>query len=208
VYHEGRLYESTGLHGRSSLQKIDAQTGEILAVLPVPEVFAEGLAYWNNRLIQLTWKSRLAFIYAMADFAPLGVFHYESEGWGLTADDHSLIMSDGTETLTFRNPQTFQVERTLRVTLEGEPLRSLNELEYIHGLIYANVWYESFIVQIDPDTGIVVGVIDASPLLKRLPALKSGSVLNGIAYDEQARRLYLTGKNWPDIFEVNLIRQF
>lgn len=206
VYHEGMLYESTGLYGHSSLQKIDARTGEALRVLPVANVFAEGLARWDNRLIQLTWQEQIAFIYALADFSVAGMFRYHTEGWGLTADAQSLIMSDGTAFLTFRHPHTFEIERTLRVTLDGRPLRFLNELEYIHGLIYANVWHETFIAQIDPHNGHVVGIIDASPLLTLLPRLDSESVLNGIAYNDQAQTLYLTGKNWPTIFEVNLIK--
>lgn len=204
LYHEGVLYESTGLYGQSTLQKLNAENGQLLKKIPVAEVFAEGLARWQDRLIQLTWKNHCAFIYTLKDFTPLGVFQYETEGWGLTNDDYSLIMSDGTNRLMFRNPETFAVKRWIEVTAQGEPLPYLNELEYIDGLIYANVWYQKFIVQIDPAQGEVVGVIDATPLFRQLPPLSDDSVLNGIAYNDRRNTLYLTGKNWPKIFEVTL----
>ncbi|MBD3308257.1 glutaminyl-peptide cyclotransferase [candidate division KSB3 bacterium] len=204
LYYDGFLYESTGLHGRSSLQKIDAETGEVLQFLAVPEVFAEGLARWQNRLVQLTWKSRTAYIYNLMDFSEDGRFHYQSEGWGLTATEQQLIMSDGTDRLVFRNPKSFAIERSIQVTFQGKPLHHLNELEYIEGIIYANVWYQNYIVQIEPEHGRVIGVIDARPLLHLLPPLSSDSVLNGIAYNHDTQTLYLTGKNWPRIFEVRL----
>jgi glutamine cyclotransferase len=206
VYFDGALYESTGLNDRSSLQKLDVKTGQVLQMLPVPGVFAEGLARWHDRLIQLTWQNQTAFIYTIADFSKIGVFGYTTEGWGLTSDTEHLIMSDGTDVLYFRNPSTFAIERTLRVTFEGKPLDQLNELEYIEGLVYANVWFEEYIVQIDPNHGNVVGVIDARPLFRiLLPFDDPNSVLNGIAYNPHTESLYLTGKNWPLIFEVTLI---
>lgn len=204
LYVEGLLYESTGLHGRSSLQKIDPNTGDVLEFLPVNKVFAEGLARWDDRLIQLTWKSQFAFIYTLSDLSPIGIFRYNTEGWGLTADEQHLIMSDGTDVIFFRHPLTFDIERTIQVTLDGKPQYYLNELEYIDGLIYANVWYKNYIVQIDPVRGDVVGLIDVVPLFKRLLPLHKDSVLNGIAYNAQTQTLYLTGKNWPKIFEVIL----
>ena len=207
LYHKGMLYESTGLFGNSSLQKIDATTGQVLKKIPVPGVFAEGLARWDNRLIQLTWQNQTAFVYTLSDFLSIGIFQYNSEGWGLTADKTHLIMSNGTDMLSFRHPTSFKTEHTVHVTLEGKPLDQLNELEYIDGLIYANVWYENFIVQIDPEQGEVVGLIDATPLLQMLPPLHSDSVLNGIAYNPQTHTLYLTGKNWPKIFEVTLVEE-
>ena len=204
LYHDGALYESTGLRGRSSLQKLNAETGEVLAHLKIPELFAEGLARWENRLIQLSWKSGIALVYGLSDFSQLEAFHYTGEGWGLTADAHSLIMSDGSDLLYFRNPQNFDIERRIQVTLHGEPLASLNELEYIDGLIYANIWYQKQIVQIDPSNGKVVGLIDAEPLFEQLPFLQRDDVLNGIAYKHKSKTLFLTGKNWPRIFEVTL----
>ena len=204
LYHDGALYESTGLRGRSSLQQLNAETGELVNDLKIPDLFAEGLALWEDRLIQLTWKSGIAFLYNLSDFSPLGSFHYEGEGWGLTADAHSLIMSDGSEFLFFRNPQNFEIERRIHVTLDGKPLPYLNELEYIDGLIYANIWYQKHIVQIDPANGKVVGLIDTEPLFDRLPFLQRDDVLNGIAYSHESTTLFLTGKNWPRIFEVTL----
>ena len=204
LYHDGALYESTGLRGRSSLQKLDAETGELLNSLKIPGMFAEGLARWEDRLIQLTWKSGVAFVYGLSDFSSLGSFRYATEGWGLTTDEYSLIMSDGSDLLYFRNPQNFGIERRLQVTLHGKPLPRLNELEYIDGLIYANVWYQKYIVQIDPASGEVIGLIDAAPLFEQLPFLQRDDVLNGIAYKHESKSVFLTGKNWPRIFEVIL----
>jgi len=204
IYHDGMLYESTGLHDQSSLQKIDANTGIVQKVVPVSSIFAEGLARWENRLIQLTWKRKIAFIYTLSDFSQIGTFRYDTEGWGLTADERHLIMSDGTDVIYFRNPFSFETERMIQVTLGGKPLQRINELEYVNGLIYANIWYENYIVQIDPSQGEVVGYIDATPLLRVQPPLDQDSVLNGIAYNDETQTLYLTGKNWPAIFEVTL----
>lgn len=204
LYHEGVLYESTGLRGRSSLQKLDADTGEVLSYLKIPELFAEGLARREDRLIQLTWKSGIALIHGLSDFSSQGSFRYATEGWGLTADANFLIMSDGSDILYFRNPKNFDIERRLQVTLHGKPLPKLNELEYIDGLIYANIWYQKHIVQIDPANGEVVGLIDAGPLFEQLPFLQRDDVLNGIAYRPESKTVFLTGKNWPRIFEVTL----
>ena len=208
LYYDGMLYESTGLYGQSSLQKIDARTGDVRKVLPVSGVFAEGLARWENHLIQLTWKHKTAFIYNIADFSQIGTFRYKTEGWGLTADTKQLIMSDGTDVISFRNPFSFKTERKIRVTLEGKPLPRINELEYVDGSIYANVWYENSIIQIDPANGKVIGIIDATPLLRMQPPLSEDSVLNGIAYNDETYTFYLTGKNWPTIFEVTFIQAF
>lgn len=205
VYYRGMIYESAGLYGQSSLQQIDPQTGQTLKKIAVPDVFAEGLARWENRLIQLTWQEHAAFIYNLADFSKLGAFAYKGEGWGLTSDGKQFIMSDGSDTLTLRDPFSFDVIRTLRVTLADNTLPYLNELEYIDGVIYANVWHQRSIVQIDPDSGAVIGVIDAAPLFAKLPRLSQESVLNGIAYNDDTRTMYLTGKNWPTMFEVTLI---
>jgi glutamine cyclotransferase len=204
IYYDGMLYESTGLYGQSSLQKIDPDTGIVQEVLPVSDVFAEGLTRWENRLIQLTLKDKTAFVYNLSDFSQIGTFHYETEGWGLTTDKNHLIMSDGTDVISFRNPFSFETERKIRVTLGGKPLYRINELEYVDGFIYANIWYENYIIQIDPANGKVVGVIDASPLLRMQPPLSEDSILNGIAYNDETHTFYLTGKNWPTIFEVTL----
>ncbi|PIE35378.1 glutamine cyclotransferase [candidate division KSB3 bacterium] len=208
LYHNGFLYESTGLVGHSSLQKITPDTGEVLERLQVDGVFAEGLSRWDNRLIQLTWKDRFAYIYNLSDFSPAGIFQYQTEGWGLTSDEQHLIMSDGTDVLYFRNPRTFAIERRVKVTFEGRSLPYLNELEYVDGSIYANVWYQDVIVQIDPASGKVLGIIGTQPILRMLPPLSQDSVLNGIAYNTEMQTFYLTGKNWPKIFEVTLIQEF
>ena len=209
LYHDGYLYESTGLYGASTLQKIDAATGNVLKTVPVPGVFAEGLARWDSRLIQLTWREQVAIIYDMREMAPQAMmFRYDTEGWGLTANDRHFIMSDGSSALTFRNPATFAVERTIHVTKDGASVDQINELEWIDGVIYANVWHEDVILQIAPSDGTVIGVIDASPLYQSLPPLDEESVLNGIAHHSTAGTLFLTGKNWPVLFEVTLIPQF
>lgn len=210
LYYDGYLYESTGLYSASTLQKIDAMAGKVAQKIPLPGVFAEGLARWDSRLIQLTWQQGVALAYDLRETLPRpqAMFQYDTEGWGLTADERHLIMSDGSSTLYFRNPETFAVERTIQVTNNGVPLRDLNELEWIDGIIYANVWHERFIVQIEPSDGTVIGVIDAAPLFDALPPLDAESVLNGIAYNPPAGTLFLTGKNWPVFFEVTLISQF
>jgi glutamine cyclotransferase len=208
IYYNGMLYESTGLYGQSSLQKLDANTGTVQKNLPVPDVFAEGLARWENRLIQLTWQQHIALIYNVSDFTRIGTFQYDTEGWGLTTDTQQFIMSDGTDVITFRDPLSFQTTRTIHVTLNGKPIERLNELEYIDGLIYANIWYEDVIVQINPVDGKVVGYLELTPVFQAQPPLGGDSVLNGIAYNPERKTLYVTGKNWPTIFEVSLIRKF
>jgi glutamine cyclotransferase len=208
VYYRGMLYESTGLYGRSSLQRIDVHTGKVQHYLAVKDVFAEGLSRWENRLIQLTWKQGIAFVYNLADFSRITQFDYTTEGWGLTADQHSLIMSDGSDILYFRDPYSFDIIRKVHVTLDGTPVRRLNELEYIDGLVYANIWGENVIAQIDPDSGQVCGIIDAASLRRVQPPLRGDSVLNGIAYNAEQKTIYLTGKNWPTLFEVTLVQDF
>jgi len=205
LFHNGKLYESTGLNGRSSLQRIDARTGLVEKKLLVPDVFAEGLARWKSQLIQLTWKDKIAFIYKLSDFTKIGTFRYATEGWGLTANNRHLIMSDGSDTIYFRNPSTFKIEKTIQVKLNGISLNRINELEYVDGHIYANIWYENFIAVIDPENGTVVGHIDASTLFDKMPSLPKGSILNGIAYNEIKKTFYMTGKLWPTIFEVSLV---
>jgi glutamine cyclotransferase len=208
LYYQGYLYESTGLYGHSSLQQIEVSTGRVIKKRSLPGMFGEGLARWDDRLVQLTWRSKTALIYDLTDFTPLDTFQYATEGWGLTTDGRQFIMSDGSDTLYFRNAETFAVERTVRVTLQGRPIDRLNELEYVNGSVYANVWYEDVILQIHPTSGEVVGLIDATPLLAELPPLGRDNVLNGIAYNPDARTFYLTGKRWPAIFEVTFVRGF
>ena len=205
LFYNGKLYESTGQNGKSSLQRIDARTGIVEKKLLVPNVFAEGLARWKNQLIQLTWRNRIAFIYKLSDFTTIGTFRYDSEGWGLTADSRHLIMSDGSDKIYFRDPSTFEIERIIHVKLNGISLNRINELEYADGYIYANIWYKSFIARIDPEDGRVVGLIEANTLLQGMPPMPEDNILNGIAYDVHQKTFYLTGKLWPTIFEVNFL---
>ena len=205
IYLGGHLYESTGLKGRSTLREDDLVTGRTLRSINVPsQFFAEGLTNWGNTLIQLTWQAHTAFVYSRANFHLLHIFHYAGEGWGLTQDGKSLILSDGTANLRFLNPQTFAVERSITVSDHGKPIDQLNELEYVHGQIYANVWMSNRIARISPQTGAVLGWIDLTGLLPDVEHSSRDAVLNGIAYDPLHNRLFVTGKLWPTLFEIRL----
>ena len=205
LYADGLFYESDGLYGQSTLRKVEPETGAVLLEKRLDaQYFAEGLALLEGKLYQLTWKENTGFIYDPQDFRQLGTFSYPTEGWGLTTDGSSLILSDGSATLYFLDPQTLQTTRALQVSLDGAPLDRLNELEYIRGEIYANIWYKDLIARIDPASGEVVGVIDCGSLRDGEGAPGPNDVLNGIAYDARGDRLYLTGKNWPWIYEVSL----
>ncbi len=203
IYLDGHLYESTGIEGHSSLREEDLETGRILQLHDVAsKYFAEGLTDWGNTLIQLTWQSHVAFVYDRATFRFLRTLTYDGEGWGLTHDAKSLILSDGSSNLRFLDPTTFRETRHIVVTDHGKPVTQLNELEYIHGEIYANVWHSDRIARIAPATGKVNGWIDLSGLL---PAQSNAeAVLNGIAYDAIHDRLFVTGKLWPRIFEIKI----
>jgi glutamine cyclotransferase len=203
-YVDGVLYEGTGLNGRSSIRKVKLDTGQVLQRRDVPsEYFGEGIVVWKSSLIELTWQSNVAFVYDRTTFAPRKMFHYSGEGWGLTDDGTSLIMSDGTNQLRFLDPTTFAERRRLTVTAVGQPLRNLNELEYVKGDILANVWMTDYVARISPATGIVSGYIDLRGLLT--PQEKAAAdVLNGIAYDAQHDRLFVTGKLWPKLFEIRI----
>jgi glutamine cyclotransferase len=205
VYVDGRLYESTGLNGQSTLREEDLETGRVLKEVSVPsQYFAEGLTNWGGTLIQLTWKAHLAFVYDRASFRLLRTLQYPWEGWGLTQDGRHLILSDGSDTLHFLNPETFAEVRSLRVTDHGNPVKELNELEYIHGAIYANVWMADRIARISPQTGKVLSWIDLRGILPEIELRSRDAVLNGIAYDASRNRLFLTGKLWPRLFEIQL----
>lgn len=203
LYYQGSLYESTGLHGQSSVRRVAVDSGRILARTALPKrYFGEGLARVGNRLIQLTWKAGVAFVYALPGLKRIDVIHYSGQGWGLTWNGDHLIMSDGSATLRFVAPRTFRVERRLRVTRAGHPVDNINELEYIRGEIWANVRYSDNIIRIDPATGQVTGIIKAGHLRKRLP--DTAGVLNGIAWDAANQRLFITGKNWPVLFSIRM----
>ena len=204
VYDEGTLYEGTGKRGKSSLRQVDLVTGKILQLQPLDDhLFGEGIAIWNDRIVQLTWTSRFGIIYDKKSFRELGRFRYSGQGWGLTHDGTHLIMSDGTSSLRFLDPKTFHVIRTLRVQNRGRRVHNLNELEYVNGEILANVWGEDYIVKISPSTGHVTAFIDLRHLAPRRS--ERDSVLNGIAYDVTGKRLFVTGKNWPKLFEIELV---
>jgi glutamine cyclotransferase len=206
IYVDGHLYESTGLNGRSSLRMLDLATGIVLQKhdLP-PDVFGEGLTDWGSTLIQLTWTSHKAFVYDRFSFAMQQTMSYEGEGWGLTHDATQLIMSDGTSYLRFLEPKSFRSIRRLRVTDQsGRPVENLNELEWIGGEIYANVWQTDEVVRISPHTGKVLGRINLQGIIDKRELQGEGAVLNGIAYDVKGDRLFVTGKLWSKLFEIKV----
>lgn len=207
IYRDGFLYESTGLNGRSSLRKVELETGRVVQRRDVaPQYFAEGLVDWGSRLIQLTWHSNVGFVYALDSFEPQGTFPYAGEGWGLARDDRRIIMSDGTSTLRFLDPQTLAETGRLDVTERGSPVTYLNELELVRGELFANIWQSDDIVVIAPDTGHVTARIDFRSLRSQLGATRPIDVFNGIAWDASGDRLFVTGKLWPRLFEVRVIR--
>jgi glutamine cyclotransferase len=207
IYRDGFLFESTGLNGHSTLRKVRLETGEVIQQRDLDErYFGEGLTDWGDTLIQLTWQSHLAFRYGRESFDVLGTFTYAGEGWGLTQDGERLIMSDGSATLRFLNPATFQETRRLAVTDNNRPVADLNELEYVRGEIYANVWGADMIARISPQSGHVLGWIDLRALVQVSGRKNLDDVLNGIAYDARGGRLFVTGKRWPRLFEIELVR--
>jgi len=205
VFLDGKLFESTGLYGHSTLREDDLLTGRVLHNVTIPErYFAEGLAVLNGKAYQLTWQSEKGFVYDAATFRLEKEFSYAGEGWGLATDGHSLILSDGTSQIRFFDPATFKVERNIQVTVRGQPIEELNELEYIRGEIFANVWHADQVVRIDPTNGVVTGIIDFTGLLAAGAVDPNAAVLNGIAYDIASDRLFITGKLWPKLFQVRL----
>ena len=205
VFHQGLLYESTGMNGASSLRRVELETGKVLMKVDVPAIyFAEGLALFNNRLYQLTWQNQQGFVYDLDSFNVIRGFNYAGEGWGLTHDSRSLILSDGTNRIRFLNPDTFEVQRVITVQDNGRDITQLNELEYIKGEIYANIWYSDRVARVDPQSGRVTAWINLAGLLAPEDRTDPGAVLNGIAYDEASDRLFVTGKYWPKLFEIRL----
>lgn len=201
VYREGHLYESTGLYGKSSLRKI-ALDGSIVANIPVPGIFGEGLAFHNEELVQLTWKEGLAIRYSSLLLERLGAFRYRGEGWGLTNDSERFIMSNGSGVLYIRDNR-FKVINKLRVKLDGKPVNCLNDLQYANGKVYANVWYSNFLLEIDYSTGDVLRIVDCSEIVK-MEKPKVNDTLNGVAYCGQCDLFYITGKRWNNVFVVKL----
>jgi glutaminyl-peptide cyclotransferase len=201
-YADGFLYEGTGLNGRSSIRKVRLETGEVVQRREVASTyFGEGITLWNADLLELTWQSHVALVYDKRTFAPRRVDHYMGEGWGLTHDAAHLVMSDGTDQLRLLDPVTFAERSRINVTAVGMPLRNLNELEYVKGEILANVWMTDYVARIALETGRVSGYIDLRGLLSATER-ESADVLNGIAYDRQHDRLFVTGKLWPTLFEI------
>ena len=205
IYVDGALYESTGLYGRSSLRKVNLSDGRVVKQYDVPgEFFAEGLTQWGNTLVQLTWQAQKGFVYDRSSFRLLRTFEYPGEGWGLTQDGTHLILSDGSAVLRFLDPKTFREVKRMTVSDEGKPVSEINELEYINGEIFANIWQSKRIARISAATGKVLGWIDLTGLLSASDAAQT-DVLNGIAYDHRQRRLFVTGKLWPKLFEIQIL---
>ncbi len=205
IYRDGFLFESTGLVGQSSLRKVDLKTGKVLKKVDVPsQYFAEGMTLLGGRIYQLTWRNKRGFIYEPETFNKIGEFSFDGEGWGLTDDGQNLILSDGSNEIRFIDPATFRIVRSIRVYDRNRPLRDLNELEYVKGEIYANVWHTDRIARIDPQTGGILGWIDLKNLLPADELTDEEAVLNGIAYDGAGDRLFVTGKLWPKLFEIRL----
>jgi glutamine cyclotransferase len=206
VYMDGALYEGTGLNGRSGLRKVRLESGEVLQLQRLaPELFGEGIAVWRDTIFQLTWQSGIGFIYDRSSFQRTGTFTYPGEGWGLTHDGTRLIMSDGTAWLRFLDPATQRETGRIQVMDGHTPVVHLNELEYVKGEVLANVWQTERIARISPATGKVNGWIDLTGLLAPGDAERA-DVLNGIAYDAEKDRLFVTGKLWPKLFEIQIVR--
>ena len=208
-YRNGYLYESTGLEGQSSARKVRLETGEVVQKHEVPEqYFGEGIIAWKGKLVQLTWQTQVGFVYDLNTFETRSEFHYPGEGWSMTEDGKRIIMDDGTPQLRFWDPDTLREIGRLTVTANGEPVTNLNELEWVKGEIYANIWMTDRIARIDPKTGKVVGWIDCAGLLDPSDRVEGQTdVLNGIAYDAEHDRLFVTGKRWPKLFEIRLVRK-
>lgn len=212
-FYKGRLYEGTGNLGKSKLMQIDLQTGKAVSSQALPqEIFGEGITVMNDTLYQLTWQNKVVLVYDMKTMKKVKEFALNTDGWGITSDDKSLIVSDGSSNLYFYDPSTFRLLRTQGVTLDGTPMANLNELEYINGFVYANQWQYPYILKIDPASGQVVARLDFTDLINRIqtkiPDRNTGSeaTLNGIAYNDSTNKIYITGKYWPELYEVQFER--
>ncbi|MBK9241641.1 MAG: glutaminyl-peptide cyclotransferase [Acidobacteria bacterium] len=204
VYADGEFLESTGLFGESSLRRVEIATGKVLQRKAIDaKYFAEGLALVGDALVQLTWQSKIGFVYDRKTFTQRRTFQYQTEGWGIAYDvKGGLVMSDGSDRLTFLDPKTYAVTRTIRVTDAGRPVPQLNELEWIEGEIWANVWQTDRVARIAPATGAVNAWVDFSTLWPQARRTPPADVLNGIAYDAAGKRIFVTGKKWPRVYEV------
>jgi glutaminyl-peptide cyclotransferase len=205
-YRDGLFYEGTGLKGSSAVLVVEPETGKVLQSRSLPEeYFGEGIIDWGPNLYEWTWQSHICFVYDRFSLRPIGQFTYSGEGWGMTRTSREIITSDGTASLRFRNPKTFQEIRYIVVKDDGKPVEELNELEYVKGEIYANIWHSDRIARISPKDGHVIGWIDLTGLLPASRRVNGESVLNGIAYDAQHDRLFVTGKQWPTVFEIQIV---
>ncbi len=205
-FENGQLLESTGLVGRSSIRRVRLETGEVLMRRDLGSpYFGEGAVAWKDKVVQLTWQHQVGFIYGAADFKPRGTFKYKGEGWALTKDDRRIIMSDGTDQIRFLNPETLAETGRIKVTFRGVPVRNINEIEWVKGEIWGNVWQTDIIVRINPATGAVVGRVNLQGILAPQDRTGSEDVLNGIAYDAKGDRLFVTGKQWPKLYEIKLV---
>jgi len=204
---DGKLLESTGQEGASSLRSVDLETGKVLKKVDVPvPYFAEGIALLDGKIYQLTWQHQVGFIYDAQSFERVGQFNYDGEGWGLTTDGQSLILSDGSNRIRFLDPSSFRVTKTITVLDNKVPVNELNELEYVQGSIYANIWHDDRIAIIDPQNGRVTGWIELAGLIPEGELHDDEAVLNGIAYDQKSDKLFVTGKLWPRLFEIKVKR--
>jgi glutaminyl-peptide cyclotransferase len=204
IWLDGKLYESTGLVGLSTLREVDLETGRVLRQVDIPAgLFGEGIVNWGDEILSVTWRDNVGFRWDRRTFRQTGRFTYSHEGWGLTQDGRHIVMSDGTPVLRFLDPSTMREVRRVSVTAAGQPVPNLNELEYVNGQILANVWMTSRIARIDPASGEVTGWIELAPLVAE-NTRGEDNVLNGIAYDAARDRLFVTGKNWPRLYEIDL----
>lgn len=205
LYYNGFLYESTGRSGHSSIREVRLQTGDVVQQRDLdPNYFGEGIVIWKNRLLQLTWKNEIGFIYDRKTFAPVSTFHYPGEGWALTHDNSHVIMSDGTSDIRLLDPATLGETGRIHVTCDGRDIQRINELEWVKGEIYANVWLTNLIIRINPTTGKIAGLIDLTDLVASTVTVTGDNVLNGIAYDAPSDRLFVTGKLWPKLYQIKL----
>jgi glutamine cyclotransferase len=203
---KGYFYEGPGLTGQSSLRQVRISTGEVVRQFNLPlDIFGEGITLLNNQVVQLTWLSKTGFVYDLKDFHLLRNFSYSGEGWGLATDGHDLFMSDGSSEIRVLDSKTFTEKRRIKVRDNAHPVEQLNELEFVEGEIFANVWHTDRIARLSPQTGQVLGWIDLTTLLSPVYHVGPEAVLNGIAYDSRSKRLFVTGKLWPQIFEIKLL---
>lgn len=208
AFRDGFLYEGTGRYGQSSLRQVDLKSGRVLKFTSLnSRLFGEGITFSGDDIVQLTWRSGIGFVYDGKSFGRQGVFRYTGEGWGITTVGEQLVMSDGSANLRFLDPKNFRVTKTLTVRNQAAPVAQLNELEYVEGEIYANLWGSDRIARISPEIGQVLGWIDLGGLFPRRERVSRDAVLNGIAYDGEGKRLFVTGKLWPKLFEIRLVRK-